>query len=205
MIMIYKLTSIPDISLSKYQNMSVGGIEGLKEYADDFLRQWQKVSAIYDIEINYIVRFVPESKKGNKLGCYVVFKYEDERLSGYISNLMKSSQLTDLYGIVYLEENPFECSTFKEKFVLKKCERKRKYEVGNDDKIDLFYVETWEANKNSRLIDLYNTMQTFNTEIVYRVVLTGNMLLYVVCQVQEKQIQCYIYAIACGKIVMYHF
>ena len=64
MIMIYKLTSIPDISLSKYQNMSVGGIEGLKEYADDFLRQWQKVSAIYDIEINYIVRFVPESKKG---------------------------------------------------------------------------------------------------------------------------------------------
>ena len=25
MIMIYKLTSIPDISLSKYQNMSVGG------------------------------------------------------------------------------------------------------------------------------------------------------------------------------------
>lgn len=174
MIMIYKLTSIPDISLSKYQNMSVGGIEGLKEYADDFLRQWQKVSAIYDIEINYIVRFVPESKKGNKLGCYVVFKYEDERLSGYISNLMKSSQLTDLYGIVYLEENPFECSTFKEKFVLKKCERKRKYEVGNDDKIDLFYVETWEANKNSRLIDLYNTMQTFNTEIVYRVVLTGS-------------------------------
>lgn len=103
MIMIYKFTSIPDISLSKYQNMSVGGIEGLKEYADDFLRQWQKVSAIYDIEINYIVRFVPESKKGNKLGCYVVFKYEDERLSGYISNLMKSSQLTDLYGIVYLE------------------------------------------------------------------------------------------------------
>lgn len=174
MIMIYKLTSIPDISLSKYQNMSVGGIEGLKEYADDFLRQWQKVSAIYDIEINYIVRFVPESKKGNRLGCYVVFKYEDERLSGYISNLMKSSQLTDLYGIVYLEENPFECSTFKEKFVLKKCERKRKYEVGNDDKIDLFYVETWEANKNSRLIDLYNTMQTFNTEIVYRVVLTGS-------------------------------
>ncbi|MCQ4818568.1 hypothetical protein NE450_14505, partial [[Eubacterium] rectale] len=64
-------------------------------------RQWQKVSAIYDIEINYIVRFVPESKKGNKLGCYVVFKYKDERLSGYISNLMKSSQLTDLYGIVY--------------------------------------------------------------------------------------------------------
>lgn len=85
MLMIYKLTSIPDISLSKYQNMSVGGIEGLKEYADDFLRQWQKVSAIYDIEINYIVRFVPESKKGNKLGCYIVFKYEDKRLSGYIS------------------------------------------------------------------------------------------------------------------------
>ena len=37
----------------------------------------------------------------------------------------------------------------------------------------MFYVETWENNKNSRLIDLYKTMENFDTEIVYRVVLKG--------------------------------
>ena len=52
MLMIYRLTSIPDISLSKYQIMAKKGIEQLRELSDDFLRQWQKISSIYDIEIN---------------------------------------------------------------------------------------------------------------------------------------------------------
>ena len=88
MIMIYKLTSIPDISLSKYQNMSVGGIEGLKEYADDFLRQWQKISAIYDIEINFIVKYSPENCDKDKLELYIVFKYENTQLIDYLNNLI---------------------------------------------------------------------------------------------------------------------
>ena len=56
MLIAYKLTSIPDISLSKYQIMAGNGIDRLREWTDDFLRQWQKISAIYEIEINYIVR-----------------------------------------------------------------------------------------------------------------------------------------------------
>lgn len=34
-------------------------------------------------------------------------------------------------------------------------------------------METWESNKNSRLMDLYKTMENLNTEAVYRVVLKG--------------------------------
>ena len=41
MMMVYKLTSIPDISLVKYKIMSGNGIDVLREWTDDFLRQWQ--------------------------------------------------------------------------------------------------------------------------------------------------------------------
>lgn len=68
MIMTYKLTSIPDISLSKYQVIAINGIESLKEWTDDFLRQWQKISAIYEIEINYIIRYTPVNKKRKQTG-----------------------------------------------------------------------------------------------------------------------------------------
>ena len=42
MMMVYKLASIPDISLVKYKIMSGNGIDVLREWTDDFLRQWQK-------------------------------------------------------------------------------------------------------------------------------------------------------------------
>lgn len=174
MIMTYKLTSIPDISLSKYQVIAINGIESLKEWTDDFLRQWQKISAIYEIEINYIIRYTPANKKGNKLECYIVFKFEDRALVEYLSNLMGSSKLTELYKITFQEENPFKGDVFKEKFILKKCERKRCCEIGDNDKsVDLFYVESWETNKDSRLIDLVKTMEMFDTDVMYRVVLRG--------------------------------
>ena len=112
MIMTYKLTSIPDISLSKYQVIAINGIESLKEWTDDFLRQWQKISAIYEIEINYIIRYTPVNKKGNKLECYIVFKFEDRALVEYLSNLMGSSKLTELYKITFQEENPFKGDVF---------------------------------------------------------------------------------------------
>ena len=174
MIMTYKLTSIPDISLSKYQVIAINGIESLKEWTDDFLRQWQKISAIYEIGINYIIRYTPANKKGNKLECYIVFKFEDRALVEYLSNLMGSSKLTELYKITFQEENPFKGDVFKEKFILKKCERKRCCEIGDNDKsVDLFYVESWETNKDSRLIDLVKTMEMFDTDVMYRVVLRG--------------------------------
>lgn len=174
MIMTYKLTSIPDISLSKYRVIAINGIDSLKEWVDDFLRQWQKISAIYEIEINYIIKYSSGNKKGNKLECYIVFKFEDRELIGYLSNLMKTSRLTELYKITVQEENPFKDYVFKEKFILKKCERKRCCEIGDNDKsVDLFYVEPWETNKESRLIDLVKTMEMFDTDVIYRVVLRG--------------------------------
>ena len=76
MMMVYKLTSIPDISLVKYKIMSGNGIDVLREWTDDFLRQWQKISAVYDIEINFIVKYSPENCDKDKLELYIVFKYE---------------------------------------------------------------------------------------------------------------------------------
>ena len=67
MMMVYKLTSIPDISLVKYKIMSGNGIDVLREWTDDFLRQWQKISAVYDIEINFIVKYSPENCDKDKL------------------------------------------------------------------------------------------------------------------------------------------
>lgn len=173
MMTVYKLISIPDISLTKYKIMSGKGIDTLREWTDDFLRQWQRISAIYDIEINYIVKYNPQNNDKDKLELYIVFRYENMELIDYLNNLMKASQLYDAYKIEQMDEVPFQHEAFNEKIHLKKCERKRSSDIGNDEKLDLFYVETWESNKNSRLMDLYKTMENLNTEVVYRVVLKG--------------------------------
>ena len=164
MMMVYKLTSIPDISLVKYKIMSGNGIDVLREWTDDFLRQWQKISAIYDIEINFIVKYSPENCDKDKLELYIVFKYENTQLIDYLNNLMKASQLSDAYKIEPIDYIPFQNETFNEKIHLKKCERKRSSDIGNDEKIDLFYVETWESNKNSRLMDLYKTCLLYTSD-----------------------------------------
>lgn len=174
MLMIYRLTSIPDISLSKYQIMAKKGIEQLRELSDDFLRQWQKISSIYDIEINYIVKYIPWNMSGEKLELYIAFNFNNNELQGYLSNLMSSSQLTDIYKIVKVEESKFVNNSYKEKILLKKCERQRSSDFADGSKIDLFYVETWESNKNTRLIDFYKTIEKMNSEVVYRVALRGN-------------------------------
>ena len=137
MLMIYRLTSIPDISLSKYQIMAKKGIEQLRELSDDFLRQWQKISSIYDIEINYIVKYIPWNMSGEKLELYIAFNFNNNELQGYLSNLMSSSQLTDIYKIVKVEESKFVNNSYKEKILLKKCERQRSSDFADGSKIDL--------------------------------------------------------------------
>lgn len=173
MLMIYRLTSIPDISLSKYQIMAKKGIEQLRELSDGFLRQWQRISSIYDIEINYLVKYIPWNNSGEKLELYIVFNFNNNELQGYLRDLMDSSQLSDIYKIVRVEESEFINNSYKEKILLKKCERQRCTDSADGNKIDLYYVETWESNKNSRLIDFYKAIEKINSEIVYRVTLRG--------------------------------
>lgn len=174
--LIYSLDRIPDLSLIKYQSLDEDSVEGAIKKCNTFLRQLQKISAIYNICIHLWISFNAKGELGEKISINLALSYLDENICSSLQSLMKHSPLTDFFEIhlVYKGDKPPQNVKYKYKLSLKKCERKRDCEnKTGEDKTPLFYVEPWKADENSRLIGLLNTMDSISKNVTYRVVLKG--------------------------------
>lgn len=189
--LIYELKNIPDLSLVKYQSLSESGVEGVLEKHASFLRQWQKISATYQIGVHLFIQYLPKEALGERIKIHIGLSYENEFLKSKIMAIMEASPLEEFYNLKILADGEKELSSFQYQYktVLKKCERKRLCEKNDSQEaIPLFYVETWEANENARLYDLYRTMKTLDTEVAYIVSLQGRDSYEEVYQSLEKPI-----------------
>lgn len=174
--LIYSLDRIPDLSLVKYQSLEEDSIEGAIKKCDVFLRQLHKISADYNIFLYLLIHFNSAGELGEKINISLALSYSQDSISNSLEALMKNSPITDFFDIhlIYKGNAPYQNDKYKYKLSLKKCERKRECEIkGKEEKIPLFYVESWKSNENTRLINLLNTMNSMNKDIVYRVVLNG--------------------------------
>ena len=172
----YELKMIPDLSLMKYQSLSEQGIDGVLKKMESFLRQWQKISATYSINIHMYIAYNPGAPVGEKISIYQAFSFLDNVLIDSITSLIKASPLSDYYVLSACEEIPenlkkrkFDC-----KYVLKKCERVRDCvkKEGNES-IPLYFVESWKGNEEGRLYDMLKTLSALDKEMVYCVSLFG--------------------------------
>ena len=171
--LIYSLNYIPDLTLIKYQALADSGIDGVLKRNNSFLRQWQKISSTYDIEINYVVRYHPNSNNGEKLHFYLVFQFQNTEIKQYISSLMKASSIAEIYNMQLIEEDSLDSLQYTSKTILKKSERMRECSKEDKEKIPLYYVDTWEVNEEARLYEMFHAMESLDTDIVYRVLLKG--------------------------------
>lgn len=174
--LIYTIDRIPDLSLVKYQSLEEDSVEGAIKKCDIFLRQFHKISAIYNIFIHLWIHFDPSGESGEKIRIMLALSYSQDSISDSLEALMKYSPIIDFFKIdlVYKGNKPPQEYKYKYKLSLKKCERKRECEIKNkENRVPLFYVEPWKTNEDSRLIGLLNTMKSMNRDVVYRVVLNG--------------------------------
>ena len=65
--LIYSIHHLPDLTLIKYQSLSDGGLDGVLKRNESFLRQWQKISANYKVDLCYLVEYNPDFNAGERL------------------------------------------------------------------------------------------------------------------------------------------
>lgn len=189
--LLYEIKEIPDLSLTKYQSLAEEGVEGVLERTEAFLRQWQKISVQCDVNLSLYIVYKPNKLQGEKLELYLGLSYRNEEIRGILCALMNSCALKDFFNLQLVKdyENGIFMKSYRYKFTLQKCERKRICEESDSqEEISLFHVETWKGNKKSRLYDLLKTMQSMNEEVVYSVILRGADSYEKVYQSLEKPI-----------------
>lgn len=174
--LIYFTEKIPDLSLIKYQSLEDDSIEGAIKKCDIFLRQIQKISAIYDVSIYLWINYNAERAVGEKISLNLSLSYVQSSLTKNLKSLMTNSPLADFFSfsLLYEGEQPDFGFKYKYKLSLKKCARKRECVIKDgEEKVPLFYVQSWKANEDARLISLLNTMHSMDVDVTYRVALKG--------------------------------
>lgn len=174
--LIYSLNNIPDLSLIKYQSLDEDSVEGAIKKCDVFLRQLQKISAIYKVTVNLWISFNTKCNIGEKISVKLALSYTQSELTEKLKSLMLKSPLSTFfnYSISYEGDSPSSERKYQYKVSLKKCERKRECVLKDrNESVPLFYVEPWKADEDARLTGLFNTMASMNTDVTFRVALNG--------------------------------
>ena len=74
--LIYSIHHLPDLTLIKYQSLSDGGLDGVLKRNESFLRQWQKISANYKVDLCYLVEYNPDFNAGERLRFFLIIEGE---------------------------------------------------------------------------------------------------------------------------------
>ena len=86
--LIYKVGSIPDLTLSKYQAFADTGIDGMLEAQTQFIRQMYRVALVGRINIHFIFNYDEGFPSGKKLQIYIIFS-GNEKDNTYYMKLRK--------------------------------------------------------------------------------------------------------------------
>lgn len=168
--LIYKIKSIPDLTLSKYQVFADSGIDGMLEAQLQFIKQLYRVVLLGDIHIHFIYDYDPKRKAGAKLCIYLVFS-GNEQDNAYYLKLRKIIAASNISGYFQFHEVQ-KSSILQEEYscmsVLHKKERSLQAVIDNEER-RFYLVPNWEMNENARLYNMIQLMESFNERCCYRV------------------------------------
>lgn len=168
--LVYKIKSIPDLTLSKYQVFADSGIDGMLEAQVQFIKQLYRVALLGNIHIHFIYDYDPHMKAGNKLNIYIVFA-GNEKNEAYYSKLKKiinASNISEYFEFYEITNTYFLNEKYSYMSVLRKKERCLQTIINND--VQYFYlVPNWTMTDNARLYNMIQLMESFDERMCYRV------------------------------------
>ena len=94
----YEIKRIPDLTLSKYNALEEGGVDGVIKKHEAFLRQIHRQALLSNEIIHWIFEYNPCEKKGKRLKIFIEF--ESENINAYVDNMVQNSLLAPFYDIV---------------------------------------------------------------------------------------------------------
>ncbi len=169
-VLIYKINSIPDLTLNKYQVFADSGVKGMLEAQSQFIKQLYRVALLGRIHIHFIYDYNPKRKVGMKLYIYVVFSGNEENIAYYLKlrKIIDASNISEYFKFHEIQklsdvEIKYSCMT-----VLRKKERILQAIIDNEEKY-FYLVPNWKMNENARLYNMIKLMESFNERCCYRV------------------------------------
>ncbi len=168
--LIYKVGSIPDLTLSKYQAFADIGIDGMLEAQTQFIRQMYRVALVGRINIHFIFNYDEGFPSGKKLQIYIIFSGNEKDNTYYMKlrKIVEASNVSQYFQLLEIRNQRIEDITFSYMSILRKKERFLQTIV-NDEEQYFYVVPNWKMNEKARLYNLIKLMQSFNEKCCYRV------------------------------------
>ena len=166
---VYKITAIPDITLSKYQAYEETGVEGMMKTQLQFVKMLHRIVALDYIQIHYIFDFDPMRSLGNRLNIYIVFSKESEEESIIEEKLRKivlSSNISKYFFFQEVSGDSISLKGYTYRSILYKKERSLDINIREQNQ-KFYVVPNWKINEKSRLYNMITLMTALNERCCY--------------------------------------
>lgn len=166
--LVYRIGSIPDLSLSKYQAFADSGIDGMLAAQLQFIRQLNRVLVFGRISAHFLFSYDPGNNPGEKLTIFLCFRGENDRQVDRVQKIVKASGISRYYDMKLVDEQELPDYRYTTISELAKKERFLQTSLNNEEQY-FYIVPNWELTEESRLYSLFKLMESFDERCCYRV------------------------------------
>lgn len=167
----YEIVCIPDITLIKNRIGSTGGLGGLLELHNSFLRIWNKKCLMSNASLHLFYEYIPsEDDRSEEIKCFIMIR-SNSKIEEDTVRLFESHPLIKKYRVNRVQDFENEVSE-KKKYC--KCSVLMKNEVftmelEDDDSQMKYTIPNWEVNDAAHLYEMFTVMKAIKKKSLYRV------------------------------------
>lgn len=167
----YEIVCIPDITLIKNRIGSTGGLGGLLELHNSFLRIWNKKCLMSNASLHLFYEYIPsEDDRSEEIKCFIMIR-SNSKIEEDTVRLFESHPLIKKYRVNRVQDFENEVS---EKKKYSKCSILMKNEVftrelEDDDSQMKYTIPNWEVNDAAHLYEMFTVMKAIKEKSLYRV------------------------------------
>ena len=165
---IYEITCIPDVTLTKNRIGSTGGLNGIIALHNSFLRIWNRKGLISDISLHLYYEYIPSiNQNDGHIKCFIMLISQNEIEEDSI-RLFESHPLIKKYTMKRVDS--LSCMEMTE---YSKCSILVKNEVFTQDENDglsriHYTIPEWKIDDTARLYEMFTVMNAIKKPVMYR-------------------------------------
>lgn len=168
--LVYKVESLPDLTLSKYEVFADSGIEGMVKAQTQLIRQLYRASILGNVSIHFLFDYNPQRPEGRKVNIRLLFNSTlgDSSYFDKLRKLVKASGISEYFKLSEVSEADLSSENYSHMCIMWKKERFLQTAV-NGEKTYFYLVPNWKIKDDNRLYNIFKLMEAFDKPCCYRV------------------------------------
>ena len=159
--LLFKLTSIPDITLPKYQYLDAGNVNDVLQKQAEHLRILQIILKLRDVSMHLVYTYQPSQPMGQKLNVYLMFRSGSAESLKMLGGLLPGMAISQYFRFTECSaRQEFGNTVYNGAATLIKREMCSSFIRQKTGVEFLFYtVPGWEPNDSARMVDMMQMLQ----------------------------------------------